>query len=479
MPFKTISSDFGNTLKINIWGGSHEAYVGGDITGFPPGISLDFKKIESFLKRRSPGLSKLGTSPRFEADKPIFTKGLHNNTTTGGTISFKIENSSIIAKDYESIKDTPRPGHADYPAKIKYGNTVNLSGGGPFSGRLTAPLCVAGAIAMQYLEMQGIQITSRIYSISDIFDEELDACNPDLNKLNRVHENEIPCINKHASSLMLKAIEKARKSGDSLGSAVEAFAFGLPVGLGSPMYQGIESIISPIVFGIPAVKALSFGAGTKASYMNGSSHNDAFFFKDGNVETCGNNHGGILGGLSTGMPINLCVYFKPTPSISKEQKTVNLRTGEDCTIKIHGRHDTCIGIRALPAVEAALALGLCDIILGDLNEAEYKEHDIDEKSIVSLRKDIDSIDKEIALLLLNRLDAVSAIGKIKREKGLDICDSEREEKIKNSLRELVSQEMELRSKTTFQSEQNIPFEDCEAYVLKIFESIMKVSKDVE
>ncbi|MGI6766645.1 MAG: chorismate synthase [Lentihominibacter sp.] len=319
-----MKSTFGKKLKVTIWGGSHEPSIGVDIEGFPPHFVVDMQELQNFLKRRAPG-NNIYTTSRKEPDIPIKT----------GTFSYEIRNTDTRRSDYEAFRNVPRPGHADYTARLRYGENMNMSGGGPFSGRMTAPLCVAGGIALQYLKTRGISINARISSIGG--------------------ETE--------ASRIEDALRKVIESGDSLGGTVECVAEGLPAGIGGAMYDGIESILSPILFGIPGVKGVEFGKGVASSALKGSENNDAFRFCHGRVITVTNNSGGILGGITTGMPLTLKVAFKPTPSIAAEQESINLSTGESATISVVGRHDPCIAIRAVPVVEAAVALGLLDAIL--------------------------------------------------------------------------------------------------------------------
>ncbi len=327
---RTISSTTGKHLKITVFGGSHEEEIGVTISGLPSAFDvkkIDMEKLQRFLDRRAPGNSPYATA-RKEADRPVLK--------TAEPLTFIIKNTNIRPRDYSALQNTPRPGHADYTARIKYGNDVNMSGGGPFSGRMTAPLCIAGGIAKQILEEEGISIDASLASVGGVSGE-----------------------------AMFDEIEKARAEGDSVGGIVHCIVSGVPAGLGGPMYDGLESYISPIIFGIPAVKGLSFGNGFEASSLRGSENNDEFVINDGAVMTKSNNSGGILGGISTGMDITLDVAFKPTPSISRPQKSVNLETMEECTIEIGGRHDPCVAYRAVPVIEAAVALGILDAELAE------------------------------------------------------------------------------------------------------------------
>lgn len=327
-----MESTIGKKLMITISGGSHEESVDVTIKGLPTGISIDFEELNSFLKRRAPGSSPYVT-PRKEADVPIFLSGFNANTTNGLPIKAIIKNTNIKSEDY-ALK-TPRPSHADYGAFVKYGDGLNMSGGGPFSGRMTAPMCVAGGIAIQILKQRGITLEARIIAIGKV----------------------------KAGPGMMDEILRAKEAKDSVGGQIECMVSGLPAGLGGPMFDGVESKLAPLLFGIPAVKGVDFGAGFEASTMWGSEHNDEFYMNNGFVKTRTNNHGGILGGITTGMPLNLRVAFKPTPSIGLPQKTVDLTTRQDAIITTEGRHDPCVVPRAVPVVEALVAVGLLDLII--------------------------------------------------------------------------------------------------------------------
>ncbi len=328
-----MSSSFGTKLKISIFGESHGAAIGVVIDGFPAGFKIDDAALSAFMKRRAPG-GALAT-PRKEADEIRFLSGVLNGVSCGSPICAIIENTNTRSADYAGLNTHPRPAHADYTAQIKYGGHQDFAGGGHFSGRLTAPLCIAGGLCLQYLKSRGIEISARIASIGTETEQEQ----------------------------MQKAIEAARAEGDSLGGIVECVAEGMPVGVGEPMFDGVENRIAQIVFGIPAVKGIEFGSGFAGTRLKGSENNDGFRFKDGKVVTESNNHGGILGGISSGMPIVFRVAIKPTPSIAKPQHSVDLENGENCDISVKGRHDPCIVPRAVPCVEAACAIAITDLII--------------------------------------------------------------------------------------------------------------------
>lgn len=362
--FTTISSSFGKNLKITIFGGSHEPHIGVTICGLPEGITIDFEKMKKFLGRRAPGNSVF-TTPRKEADTPIVKSGLVDGKTTLEPLTIIIKNTNTRSSDYASIRDIPRPAHADYTAAIKYGNTINMAGGGPFSARMTAPLCIAGAIALQLLESWGISIGAHIYSIGNVQDKPFNSVTVETSNFSSLKESYFPVLDETKGYAMADVIESAMSEGDSVGGIVECCAIGVPSGIGGPMYDGIEGHLSQIFFGIPAVKGIEFGNGFECSTLHGSQNNDAFFMDDNVVKTITNNHGGILGGISSGMPLLCRLAFKPTPSISKEQYSVSLSNKTDEILSIKGRHDPCVVIRAVPIVEAAMAVGLLDLLLGN------------------------------------------------------------------------------------------------------------------
>ncbi len=353
-------SKFGNNIQVNIYGGSHEPEIGVVIKGLPVGTEFSMDQLQEFLDRRAPGNSPFAT-PRKEPDTVLPAGGLHIEGSTAkvidSTIKLEIKNTNTRSQDYKNLRDIPRPGHADYTAHIKYGNKLNMAGGGPFSARMTAPLCIAGGIALQLLAKQGIEIGAHIFSIGDIKDAPLDMLDPILPGA------DFPVISQETGDKMKELILQVKEEQDSIGGIVEVFAKNVPAGLGGPMYDGIESVLAPVFFGIPAVKGVEFGAGFAASHMKGSENNDPFRISDGEVVTTSNNHGGILGGITSGMPVIARLAFKPTPSIAKEQQSVSLSKMTNEVLSITGRHDPCVVLRAVPVCEAAMAIGLLDIIL--------------------------------------------------------------------------------------------------------------------
>jgi len=356
-----LSSIWKNRLSLSIFGQSHGAAIGVTIDGIPAGESIDFDALDAFMLRRAPGRFPW-TTPRKESDTPEFLSGMVRGKTCGAPISAIIRNSNTRPADYESVKKIPRPGHADFTARVKHGDYVDLSGGGHFSGRLTAALCIAGGICLQILERRGIFIGAHISGVGKA-EWFFDPMNINEVLLKSLHAMDIPVIEPKNAQFVIEKIECAKKDGDSVGGVVECAAIGLPVGLGSPMFGGMENRISQLVFAIPAVKGIEFGAGFGAAGLRGSQNNDPFIINGGQVQTATNNHGGILGGITSGMPLIFRAAVKPTPSISQAQKSVDLDKNESATLEIKGRHDPCIVPRAVPCFEAALAIAVYDAIL--------------------------------------------------------------------------------------------------------------------
>ncbi|MDR2532208.1 MAG: chorismate synthase [Oscillospiraceae bacterium] len=338
-----MSSVFGNNIKVSIFGESHGTAIGAVIDGLPAGEEIDGDELAAFMARRAPGNAL--TTPRKESDTPEFMSGIYKGKTTGAPVCVIIGNTNVRSEDYKKINNIPRPGHADYTARIKYSGNADMRGGGHFSGRLTAPLCAAGGIALQVLKRRGIIINAHIVSIGGLE--------------NITEEN------------VKKLIESL--DGDSVGGIIECSAVGLPAGLsaGAGGIFGLESALSAAIFGIPAVKGVEFGSGFEGSRKKGSENNDAFVIKDGSVVTATNNHGGLLGGITTGMPLVFRAAFKPTPSIALEQDSIDLVTLESVKLKIEGRHDPCIVMRAAPVVEAVTALVLLDTMHGSPERKQY------------------------------------------------------------------------------------------------------------
>lgn len=355
-----MSSTFGEKLKLSIFGQSHGKAIGMTLDGIPAGLPVDPEKLQEFLNRRAPGQHEYDT-PRKEEDRPEFLSGIVDGFTCGAPIAAIIHNTNTRSGDYSNLKDCPRPGHADYTAQVKYGGYQDAAGGGHFSGRLTAPLCIAGGLCKQWLELKGIQIGAHIVSIAGIADDPvyLDWIHPDFSQIGK----DFPVLNPEAGEKMRQAIAQAKIEGDSVGGIIECIVTGIPAGLGSASFGGVEGKLAQVIYGIPAVKGLDFGSGFTGSYMRGSQNNDNYHIIDGKIVTKTNNAGGILGGITTGMPLVFQAAIKPTPSIAKEQQTVNLKTLEVQPLQIRGRHDPCIVPRAVPVIEAAAAIAIYDLLL--------------------------------------------------------------------------------------------------------------------
>ena len=354
---------FGNRIKINIFGASHAESIGVVIEGLPKGFKVDTDRVQKFLNRRAPGKNKLST-PRKEADTVEYTSGLCDGVTTGEALTAVIYNSNQHSKDYDELKIKMRPSHADYPALVKYGADYDMRGGGKFSGRMTAPLCIAGAILMQMLEEKGVYIGAHISSVSNVKDDGFDTLSFDVNALKAAQNKDFPVLSDEKGEQMKNVILEARNNLDSVGGSIECMAVGVPVGTGDHMFMGLENVISQCVFGIPAVKGIEFGLGFDSTLLLGSQNNDEYYYdENGNIRTRTNNCGGICGGMANGMPISFRVAIKPTPSIAKPQNTVNVETKKNDVLEIHGRHDPCIVQRAVPCVEAAMAVALSQFLL--------------------------------------------------------------------------------------------------------------------
>ena len=352
----------GEVLTLDIYGQSHSESIGVYIKGLPEGVTPDEEKTGAFMKRRAPGQNKWST-PRKEADDVIFEK-------EGDTLHGYIVNTNTKPKDYASIMNKPRPSHADFTAPMIYGEDASRSGGGIFSGRMTAPLCIAGSIALQQLAEEGITIAAHLKEVAGVKDRsyfDQDPLDKDFKKaLEEVASKEFPAVDDAAGDKMKEAIEDARVDGDSVGGIIECAVYGMPEGIGGPLFYGIEGKIAQIVYAIPAVKGIEFGNGFEAARLRGSENNDAFVMAGDKVRLESNRSGGILGGISVGgscAPIVFDIAVKPTPSISREQRTVDISEKKDTTLVIEGRHDPCIAPRAVPVVEAACAIALYDMIL--------------------------------------------------------------------------------------------------------------------
>ncbi|MBO5421039.1 MAG: chorismate synthase [Clostridia bacterium] len=356
-----MSCSFGEKFKITVFGQSHSEAIGVVIDGIPAGIKLDTDKIGAFMSRRAPGKNAYSTK-RKETDIPEIVSGVVNGITCGAPICATIRNSDQHSKDYSKLKILPRPSHSDFAAYVKHNGFNDIRGGGNFSGRMTAPMCFAGAIAMQILEEKGIRIAAHIEKIAGIRDERFDPVNVDAEQLKAVSSKEFPLINDCVKDEILAKIEEARLDCDSVGGVIECAVTGLPAGIGEPMFEGIENVISQAVFAVPAIKGIEFGNGFDCADLRGIENNDDFIIKDSKIATATNNHGGILGGITSSMPLIFRVAVKPTPSIAKPQLTVNLETMLPEELVIEGRHDPCIVPRAVPCIEAVTAIALINLI---------------------------------------------------------------------------------------------------------------------
>lgn len=353
-----MSSTYGENLKLSIFGQSHGKAIGMTLDGIPAGLSVNFEDLQRFLERRAPGHSPLSTARR-ESDRPEFLSGIVDGFTCGAPIAAIIENNDTKPADYQQFKDIPRPGHADFTAHIKYGGFQDASGGGHFSGRLTVPLCIAGGLCLQWLDAMGIRIGAHIIQIGSRSAPRFNDITPELDKVSHI----FPTLTPEDSDVFQSVIENAHSSGDSVGGRIECAVTGLPAGLGTPMFGGMESRLAQILYGIPAVKNVGFGWSEDFSSHFGSESNDPFTVENGQIQTTTNHCGGILGGITTGMPIVFDVTIKPTASIAKPQRSVSLSQMENTTLMVSGRHDPCIVPRAVPVVEAAAAIAIFDAIL--------------------------------------------------------------------------------------------------------------------
>ena len=355
-------ASYGSNIKLFIEGGSHDEKIEMFLDNFPKGMKIDEDALLKFMKRRAPGNDKWST-PRKEKDLPEFLSGVSDGITTGERIHAVIYNQNQHSSDYSTVTDIPRPSHADFAAIMKYGNTVDLRGGGHYSGRLTSLMCVAGALCKQYLKEKGIDIFAHINSIGTVYDTPFNKTEVGIKELTELEDKHFPVLSDLAGEKMLSLIDKVKQEGNSVGGTVECAVTGLPAGLGEHLFSGVEGRIASIAFSIPAVKGIEFGAGFASSAMTGSENNDAFYYDNGTVKTKTNNCGGILGGMTNGMPLIFTAAYKPTPSIAIEQDSVSLKEKKNVKLSIKGRHDPCIVPRAVPVTEAAAAIAITDMLL--------------------------------------------------------------------------------------------------------------------
>jgi chorismate synthase len=349
----------GKEFVVTTFGESHGKVVGVVVDGCPAGLPLSETDFQEELDRRIPSEPKI-VSARVEKDTAKILSGVFNGLTTGAPIALTVENKDTDSSSYEAIKDLPRPGHSDYPARVRYGGFNDYRGGGRFSGRVTVALIMAGALAKKLLSRYDVEVLAYTQSIGDVkTDKKFSAKEIRKNKFAAATR----CPDLACAEKMEEAIVNARKAGDSLGGVVECISFNMPVGIGEPLFDALDADLAKVLFAVPAVKGVEFGAGFRVAQLMGSENNDAFLLKNGKVITETENAGGILGGLTSSMPIIIRVAIKPTPSIAKEQKTVNLSAMEDCALNIKGRHDPCVVPKAVPAIEAAVAITLVDHLI--------------------------------------------------------------------------------------------------------------------
>lgn len=357
-----MSSTWGKNIRISIFGESHGKAIGVNIDGLPPGVELNFDLIKREMERRAPG-RKTTSSKRQEDDEIEILSGYFNNRTTGTPLCAIIRNTDVRSRDYSLMEDIMRPSHGDYPGHIRYKGYNDYRGGGHFSGRLTAPLVFAGDIAKQILSQNGIIIGSHILSIGNVKDENFDYINTREEDLLNLWNSDLPVIDNKKAKEIKDLILKVKEEQDSIGGTIETMVLNLSPGIGSPFFDSIESTIASLLFSVPGVKGVEFGKGFGISKMKGSEANDEMYIEEGQVKTYTNNNGGILGGISNGMPIIFRTAFKPTPSIGKQQNTIDINKRENTQLEIEGRHDPCIVPRAIPVVEAVAALALLDLIM--------------------------------------------------------------------------------------------------------------------
>lgn len=417
-----MNMTYGNRLKMTITGATHEKEIKVSVSGFPSDTVIDFAELEAYVARRKP-TAVLGGTPRREPDKLIIEKGIDKGVTDGGDIVIKVENKDADSTGYPRYDDMPRPSHADYVSHVKYGQAQ--TGGGIFSGRRTLAYCIAGGLAAQYLKNKGIEIYSFITRIGNASRKGYDFLNPE----------DLSFLTNGLSPEMLFEIEAARGRSDSVGGIIEGIAEGLPVGIGEPIFDGLDARLSEMLFSMPAVKGVEIGKGFGFAEMCGSSANDSFIFQNERIKTTSNHSGGINGGISNGMPLVVGVAVKPTPSIGVVQNTVSLKERESVALEIKGRHDTCIVPRAAVVVEAVMAFVILDLMLegGFIARPD---------NIDGLRKEIDRVDDGLTALAAERKLLAAKIGKLKKRDKLPVEDCLREKAVIGRLAEKSKLEKE-------------------------------------
>ena len=356
-----MSSTYGDKIKISVFGESHGNGIGVVIDGLPAGVKIDMDSVMTQMSRRAPGKDRTAT-PRKESDLPKVLSGMLGDTLTGAPLCAVIENTNTRSGDYGNLLSCPRPGHSDYTAFVKYNGANDIRGGGHFSGRITAPIVFAGSICRQILAQKGIKIAAHINSIGNVCDEPFNPVSIDDALIDRLNLSSFALVDNSVEEKMRSVVEDARMSLDSVGGTIECAITGIEAGIGEPMFDGVEGVIAKAVFGVPAIKGIEFGKGFELSKMRGSQSNDPFRYNDGKVVTETNNCGGILGGITNGMPIIFRAAVKPTPSIAQKQKSVDLQKKENAELEIHGRHDPCIVPRAVPVIEAVTAIAIANLM---------------------------------------------------------------------------------------------------------------------
>lgn len=356
-----MSSIYGDKIKISVFGESHGNGIGVVIDGLPAGVKIDMDSVLVQMSRRAPGKDKTAT-PRKESDLPKVLSGMLGDTLTGAPLCAVIENTNTRSGDYGNLLSCPRPGHSDYTAFVKYNGANDIRGGGHFSGRITAPIVFAGSICRQILSQKGIKIAAHINSIGNVADEPFNPVSINDALIDRLNESSFALVDNSVEEKMRSVVEDARMSLDSVGGTIECAVTGIEAGIGEPMFDGVEGVIAKAVFGVPAIKGIEFGKGFELSKLRGSQSNDPFRYKDGKIVTETNNCGGILGGITNGMPIIFRAAVKPTPSIAQKQKSVDLQKKENTELEVHGRHDPCIVPRAVPVIEAVTAIAIANLM---------------------------------------------------------------------------------------------------------------------
>lgn len=353
-------STFGQNIRITVFGESHGTGIGLVIDGLPAGESISVDELNRFMVRRAPG--QRGTTPRKEKDTPEILSGVQNNVLTGSAVAMIIRNKDHRSDDYHT--DIPRPSHADLNAYLKYGGHMDMRGGGPFSGRITAPLCMAGGIAKQILARRGVAIGAHLASVGPIEDKSWDPVQVRPEELESIGAKNFPAICPEAADAMLDFLDRLKDEEDSIGGRIRCMATGVPQGLGEPNYLGFESHLSHLLFAVPGVRGVQFGTGFQAAGMRGSVHNDPIVLSEDGYRTSSNHAGGIVGGITNGMPVSFEVAMKPAASIGQPQRSVRLSNEETAELVIVGRHDPSIAVRAVPVIEACLALTVLDFMEG-------------------------------------------------------------------------------------------------------------------